>query len=94
MLTSERLLPNVLNTITYIKSKVEDKVNMEGFAGKNSSIICLFFLFVFSLFDKSVNCMDCQIFFLLFSICLKQYLSFIFIRQVVCLYILFGYLEM
>lgn len=41
-LTSERLLLNVQTLITYIRSKVEDKVNMEGYAGKHRSIIGLF----------------------------------------------------
>lgn len=35
VLTSERLLLNVLNLIIYIRSKLEVKVNMEGYAGKH-----------------------------------------------------------
>ena len=94
VLTSERLLRNVLNLITYIRSKLEDKVNMEGSVGKHRSIIGLFFLCIFLLFNISINCRwIAKFFFFLRAICLKQHLFFIFIGQVVCLYILFGYLE-
>ena len=92
MLTSERLLRNVLNLITYIRSKLEDKVNMEGSVGKHRSIIGLFFLCIFLLFNISINCRWIAKFFF-FSLCHLFETTFIFhFYWASCLFVYFIWL--